>query len=208
MTVYHAAVVDGSGRFDPKAFRIAFLRALEHRQIDVSKFLLHEEPPIHAEDSSLVNSPISEEEQPAAVALSQKMGLSGELEELSDIEDSDQASVSRSDSSSSGGGTGKIKIVFDLDNTLLHAVSRIKLNGADIMLDDFRDGSNRPELFKFTLPRQRSQAYYIKFRPGIRQLISELSRWCDLAIHTNATREYADVVMSIIDPDRTLFGIR
>lgn len=102
----------------------------------------------------------------------------------------------------------QLKIVFDLDNTLLHAQSKYKLNLIEPNLDDFRDPKDRPELYRFVLPRQNTQAYFIKFRPGAIDLIRSVAQYFDLAIHTNATREYADVVLSIIDPDRTIFGGR
>lgn len=101
----------------------------------------------------------------------------------------------------------RLKIVLDLDNTLLHAMSLAKLNNIDVNLEDFFvDG--KPELFLFSLPQLQDQRFLLKLRPFVRTFLEELHEVCELSIHTNATREYADVVLSILDPDRLLFGNR
>lgn len=99
----------------------------------------------------------------------------------------------------------KLKLVLDLDNTLLHACSQSKLSNVNIPLEDFESPAGDPELYKFKLSNITSQLYYVKFRPGLRRFLSEVSRYCDLGIHTNATHEYADVIVAILDPDYSLF---
>lgn len=99
----------------------------------------------------------------------------------------------------------RLKLVLDLDNTLLHAIARTKIGNVDIKLNHFLDSEGQPEMYKFVLPQLLSQTYYIKLRPGLRRFLREVSEYCDLAIHTNATREYADVIIAILDPDHTLF---
>lgn len=99
----------------------------------------------------------------------------------------------------------RLKLVLDLDNTLLHACARSKIGNCDIKLQHFLDCEGKPEMYKFVLPQILTQVYYVKLRPGLRRFLREVSEYCDLAIHTNATREYADVIVAILDPDRSLF---
>lgn len=99
----------------------------------------------------------------------------------------------------------RLKLVLDLDNTLLHACARSKIGNCNIKLQHFLDHEGDPEMYKFVLPQILHQIYYVKLRPGLRRFLREVSAYCDLAIHTNATREYADVIVAILDPDRSLF---
>ncbi|XP_053991643.1 uncharacterized protein LOC128883384 isoform X2 [Hylaeus volcanicus] len=99
----------------------------------------------------------------------------------------------------------KLKLVLDLDNTLLHACSLSKLCNIDIPLHDFQSPENDSELYTFRLSSFFNQLYHVKFRPGVRRFLKELSLYCDMGIHTNATHEYADVIVSILDPDYSLF---
>lgn len=100
---------------------------------------------------------------------------------------------------------GKLVLLLDLDNTLLHACSQAKLDMLDINLSHFVDELGEPELFKFTMPTYANLKYYMKLRPGLRGFLHVLSLYYEMAIYTNATKEYADVVVSILDPDRSLF---
>ncbi|EWC74434.1 hypothetical protein C923_04928 [Plasmodium falciparum UGT5.1] len=101
---------------------------------------------------------------------------------------------------------GKLILLLDLDNTLLQATSFAKFN-MELPLENFVDDNGEAELYKFYLP-QYNFFYYLKFRPYVRQFLQILSLYYELAIYTNATREYADVVIAILDPDRTIFSDR
>ncbi|GFE55257.1 CTD-like phosphatase, putative [Babesia ovis] len=100
---------------------------------------------------------------------------------------------------------GKLVLLLDLDNTLLHACSQTKLDMLDLQLPHFVDELGEPELFKFTMPNFANIRYYMKLRPGLRGFLQVLSLYYEMSIYTNATKEYADVVVSILDPDRSLF---
>lgn len=120
----------------------------------------------------------------------------------------------------------KLKLVLDLDNTLLHAIAEAKLLPdslptdkknvtIDIDLADFLDEERMPEMYKFTLPIQGSSgseqpapAYFLKLRRGVRKFLKEMHELYEMAVHTNATREYADVIMAVMDPDGKFFGNR
>ncbi|KAH0472175.1 MAG: uncharacterized protein KVP18_001166 [Porospora cf. gigantea A] len=101
----------------------------------------------------------------------------------------------------------RLKLVLDLDNTLLNAVSTAKLNVGEVDLNDFVvDGS--PQMYLFSLPQLPEQRFLLKLRPYVHEFLAEVSKSCELSIHTNATREYADVVLAVLDPDRSYFGGR
>ncbi|KAH0471184.1 MAG: hypothetical protein KVP17_002177 [Porospora cf. gigantea B] len=101
----------------------------------------------------------------------------------------------------------RLKLVLDLDNTLLNAVSTAKLNVGEVDLNDFVvDGS--PQMYLFSLPQLPEQRFLLKLRPHVHEFLAEVSKSCELSIHTNATREYADVVLAVLDPDRRYFGSR
>lgn len=99
-------------------------------------------------------------------------------------------------------------LVLDLDNTLLHATSQVKLRD-NVDADVFNRETGCVSLFTFTLPREGAeQLYYLKCRPFVVEFLRELSKVCTLCIHTNATLEYANVVVQILDADGQLFGDR
>ncbi|BAM40718.1 CTD-like phosphatase [Theileria orientalis strain Shintoku] len=100
---------------------------------------------------------------------------------------------------------GKLVLLLDLDNTLLHTASQSRLDMLDIDPGDFVDCLGDPELYRFTLPNFPNITYYMKLRPCIREFLQILSLYYEMSIYTNATKEYADVVISILDPDRSLF---
>lgn len=102
--------------------------------------------------------------------------------------------------------SGKLPLLLDLDNTLLHAQA-VGVAGYQIALEDWLDEDGLPEVYKFELPCNR-KVYYLKLRPGLRRFLKALAPVFELSIYTNATQEYADLVVAILDPDRTLFGDR
>ncbi|OEH77297.1 uncharacterized protein LOC34622220 [Cyclospora cayetanensis] len=102
--------------------------------------------------------------------------------------------------------SGKLPLLLDLDNTLLHAQA-VGVAGYRLALEDWLDEDGLPEAYKFELPCNR-KVYYLKLRPGLRRFLKALAPVFELSIYTNATQEYADLVVAILDPDRSLFGDR
>lgn len=102
--------------------------------------------------------------------------------------------------------SGKLPLLLDLDNTLLHAQA-VGVAGYHIALEDWLDEDGLPEVYKFELPYNR-KVYYLKLRPGLRRFLKTLAPFFELSIYTNATQEYADLVVAILDPDRSLFSDR
>ncbi|KAF7455918.1 putative NLI interacting factor-like phosphatase domain-containing protein [Cryptosporidium felis] len=101
----------------------------------------------------------------------------------------------------------KLVAILDLDNTLLHAYNSTKI-GCNINLEDFVSSSGDPEMYKFVLPQDLNTPYYLKLRPGVREFLSTISPYYIMGICTNATREYADVIRAVLDPQRDKFGDR
>lgn len=219
---YCAAIMGSNGRLDPAAFRTAFFKSVEMHSLNVKCFYLTPAHQISLQQTGKLPPP---NRKPLAMDLSwftedqlpHNLGAACEDEAENNDDDTEDIEtrilatkyphcVHRYPQDEEV--FPRLKVVFDLDNTLLHALSRHKLMGSDLVLEDFVDFQGNPDLYRFTLPRQKSQAYYIKFRPGVSDFIRQISAYCDVGVHTNATKEYADIVMSIIDPDRTLFGGR
>eukprot|EP00922_Rhytidocystis_sp_ex-Travisia-forbesii_P048200 GHVS01071804.1.p1 GENE.GHVS01071804.1~~GHVS01071804.1.p1 ORF type:complete len:525 (-),score=79.65 GHVS01071804.1:667-2241(-) len=126
------------------------------------------------------------------------------VEMVEEVNSSSLDSLSRRGRLSAG---GKLGLVLDLDNTLLHALAQSKI-GCEMKESDFLDKRGTPELYKFSLPSNRNNQYYLKLRPGLRELLETLAPYFEMSIYTNATKEYTNVVLNRIDPDKTLFGNR
>ena len=73
----------------------------------------------------------------------------------------------------------KLKIILDLDNTLIYStVQKIDKLQNGILIDN---------------------KFYVYKRPHLDNFLSTLSEFCDLAVYTSSTQEYADKVLSFID---------
>ncbi|PHJ16353.1 nli interacting factor family phosphatase [Cystoisospora suis] len=101
---------------------------------------------------------------------------------------------------------GKLPLLLDLDNTLLHAQAAA-VTGCDVRLQDWLDSYGEPELYRFELPCNR-KTYYMKLRPYLRTFLKQLEPFYEMSVYTNATQEYADIVVAILDEDRQLFRDR
>lgn len=101
---------------------------------------------------------------------------------------------------------GKLPLLLDLDNTLLHAQAAAA-TGCDVRLQDWLDPYGEPELYRFELPCNR-KTYYMKLRPYLRTFLKKLEPFYEMSVYTNATQEYADIVIAILDDNRQLFQDR
>eukprot|EP00070_Physeter_catodon_P038876 XP_028345770.1 uncharacterized protein LOC114486307 [Physeter catodon] len=101
---------------------------------------------------------------------------------------------------------GKLPLLLDLDNTLLHAQAAA-VTGCDVRLQDWLDENGEPELFRFELSCNR-KSYYMKLRPYLRTFLRVLEPYYEMSVYTNATQEYADIVVAILDENRQLFSDR
>lgn len=73
----------------------------------------------------------------------------------------------------------KLKIVLDLDNTLIY--------------------SSTKKLDKLTNGLKINDKFYVYKRPYLDLFLQTLSEFCELALYTSATQDYADTILNFID---------
>ncbi|KAJ3290071.1 Carboxy-terminal domain (CTD) phosphatase [Rhizoclosmatium sp. JEL0117] len=100
----------------------------------------------------------------------------------------------------------KLSLILDLDQTVIHAT-------VDPTVGEWMNDTNNPSfpaltnVFQFVLP-EAPTVYYIKLRPGTFEFLEKASKLYELHIYTMGTRNYAEAVARIIDPQRRLFNDR
>ncbi|KAF9111141.1 Carboxy-terminal domain (CTD) phosphatase [Mortierella sp. AM989] len=97
---------------------------------------------------------------------------------------------------------GKLSLIVDLDQTLIHATV-----GAAIDEWINAQGEMPKNIRMFPLPDSPTP-YYIKLRPELETFLQQVSTLYELHIYTMGTRNYAAAVANVIDPDGTLFSQR
>lgn len=91
----------------------------------------------------------------------------------------------------------KLSLVLDLDQTVLHATKDDSINGL------LRE---RPELFEQIHPiTVTGECYFIKLRPQLKEFLAQISRLFELHVYTMGTRDYAQAVVRLFDPQGHLF---
>ena len=105
----------------------------------------------------------------------------------------------------------KLSLVVDLDQTIIQAT-------VDPTIAEWQKDPDHPnhdsvkEVKAFQLedesPGARGCWYYIKFRPGLKEFLENVSQIYELHIYTMGTRAYAQQIANLIDPDRKIFGDR
>ena len=96
----------------------------------------------------------------------------------------------------------KLALVLDLDHTLLHATPdrRVAERGWDQTSPDIHaiqlreKGTKRPPA-----------THYVKLRPGVTELLKQCHECYQLYIYTHGTRQYAEAIAKVIDPDELYF---
>ncbi len=107
--------------------------------------------------------------------------------------------------------TRKLSLVVDLDQTVIHAA-------VDPTIAEWQTDVENPnheavkDVRAFQLiddgPGMRGCWYYIKLRPGLMSFLENISQIYELHIYTMGTRQYAQQIANIVDPDRKYFGDR
>lgn len=95
----------------------------------------------------------------------------------------------------------KLSLVLDLDHTLVHATDDPR---AAATLLSSPPGANLSSIGTVKLPSMRS-AMHIKLRPYLAQFLERASSKFQLHIYTMGSRQYADKVAELIDPNKTFF---
>lgn len=105
----------------------------------------------------------------------------------------------------------KLSLVVDLDQTIIHAA-------VDPTIAEWQKDKDNPnyeavkDVRAFQLiddgPGMRGCWYYIKLRPGLEEFLEVISQFYELHIYTMGTRQYAEQIATIVDPDRKYFADR
>lgn len=105
----------------------------------------------------------------------------------------------------------KLSLVVDLDQTIIHAA-------VDPTIAEWQRDKDNPnhdavkDVRAFQLvedgPGMRGCWYYIKLRPGLTEFLENIAQLYELHIYTMGTRQYAQQIANIVDPDRKYFGER
>ena len=105
----------------------------------------------------------------------------------------------------------KLSLVVDLDQTIIHAA-------VDPTIGEWQKDPENPnydavkDVKSFQLmddgPGMRGCWYYIKLRPGLAEFLKSVSQMFELHIYTMGTRQYAEKIAEIVDPERKYFGDR
>lgn len=100
----------------------------------------------------------------------------------------------------------KLTLVVDLDQTVIQCC-------VEETVGEWKNDPSNPnyealkDVASFRLPHD-SKTYYLKFRPGLKEFLEEMSKIYEMHVYTMASRDYAQIVTNLIDPERTIFGTR
>lgn len=105
----------------------------------------------------------------------------------------------------------KLSLVVDLDQTIIHAA-------VDPTIAEWQKDEENPnhevvkDVRSFQLkddgPGMHGCWYYIKLRPGLQDFLESIARIYELYIYTMGTRQYAEQIAKIVDPQGKYFGDR
>ena len=108
-------------------------------------------------------------------------------------------------------GARKLSLVVDLDQTIIHAA-------VDPTIGAWQQDPSNPnydavkDVRAFQLlddgPGMRGCWYYIKLRPGLAEFLESVAQKFELHIYTMGTRQYAQQIANIVDPESKYFGDR
>ena len=105
----------------------------------------------------------------------------------------------------------KLSLVVDLDQTIIHAA-------VDPTIGEWQKDKDNPnydavkDVRAFQLlddgPGMRGCWYYIKLRPGLAEFLEHVSQIYELHVYTMGTRQYAQQIANIVDPEHKFFSDR
>lgn len=95
----------------------------------------------------------------------------------------------------------KHTLVLDLDETLVHVEFEGESNSATSACESYATSFYDKE-------SEVDVNLTVILRPGVRQFLEEASKCFELGIFTASIREYADAILNILDPNKTIFSFR
>lgn len=96
----------------------------------------------------------------------------------------------------------KLGLILDIDHTILHATQVPTIPSLDIMQKYDLDS------ISICIDGIYNQSHLIKLRPHLQSFLKRVGRIFELSINTAGTRNYAEKVVQLIDPDGSLFRKR
>ena len=115
----------------------------------------------------------------------------------------------------------KLSLVVDLDQTVIHVtvdptVAEWMSDPTNPNYEAVKDVSSfileEPAIipigYKGPMLPPTKRWYYVKLRPGLQDFLLKMSKRYEMHIYTMATRQYAESIAKIIDPDGFYFGER
>ncbi len=102
---------------------------------------------------------------------------------------------------------GKMTVVMDLDETMVHAMF-------DSEEGDYRQTELRKhatlsnQLTKFSLTLSDGEKVKVHCRPHLREFLDFISKHYEPVVYTAALPIYADPVLDVLDPNKTIFRHR
>ena len=94
-------------------------------------------------------------------------------------------------------------LVLDIDETLVHS-EPIMIFGKPTS----NAGKSYDKTCRFHNEDGTFDEYGIRFRPFLNEFIQRMSKLFDLAVYTASARDYADVIMDVLDPHKEYFCAR
>ncbi|KAJ3278134.1 Carboxy-terminal domain (CTD) phosphatase [Borealophlyctis nickersoniae] len=101
----------------------------------------------------------------------------------------------------------KLSLFVDLDQTVVHTTSDRSVG--DWMRDPTHPSySAVKDIHVYKLPGDDFRTFYTKVRPGTKQLLADMAKLYEMHIYTAGTREYAEEIAKLLDPNKDIFGGR
>eukprot|EP00927_Polykrikos_kofoidii_P010792 TRINITY_DN14562_c2_g1_i1.p1 TRINITY_DN14562_c2_g1~~TRINITY_DN14562_c2_g1_i1.p1 ORF type:complete len:2767 (-),score=503.39 TRINITY_DN14562_c2_g1_i1:146-8149(-) len=118
-----------------------------------------------------------------------------------------EVAVNGSDGSGPPPITKELALVLDVDHTLVHA-SGIRDFGCPLNVKMYVNEQGDRELYEFdaTGTEDQSRSCFVKLRPGVRELLRELSPLYEMCIFSMGDPDYVSFVVSLIDPTGSVFA--
>ncbi|KAI9297327.1 hypothetical protein K502DRAFT_347154 [Neoconidiobolus thromboides FSU 785] len=101
----------------------------------------------------------------------------------------------------------RLILILDLDQTVIQA-------NTNPIIGEYMKEENNPnyealkDIKTFQLSPPDPNTYYIKPRPGLSDFLNSLYRRYEIHVYTMGTRNYAEQVCNVIDPNKIYFGDR
>ena len=96
-------------------------------------------------------------------------------------------------------------LVIDLDETLIHtSFEKVQNPDLTIQLDSNINKKNNINNNKNNIPLTKSVEAYIRIRPGVDQLLSQMSKYYDIYVYSASSKNYLNTIIKNIDKNNII----